>query len=454
VEGQGIQHFFIHVLTRDARLDLAPQFQAGPARYYPAKFEHRAPPGRTITGVVREKGTGKPLAGVWVAGGGTLSRGRTDEKGRYELTGCAKAKEYYVEADLEDGVHFRGVVAVADTAGLGPLPAADLELMRGIPFRGKVIDKGTGKPVRGVAEYLPLWPNADGIKAAGAFRYGHFTRATIKEDGTFSCAVLPGPGAVTVRAEEGDYVAPSVDPQAFFKDKLGAGARLTGNRQLLWRVVALGYTPQAQPTDQDEFHAIALVHPDKDTKEIRQEIALEPARHLKVSVTGADGKPLAGARVRGRKQAYNWDAVTGADFTMPGPNPQRPRTLLLLHEGKRLIGTLTVKGDEKGPLEVRLEPWGTVTGRLVNADGEAYANCPVFPQAAKPSPQYPPQAQTDKDGNFRVEGMIPGVKYGLGYWEAKGNRIVATGTIAKDLTLKAGETRDLGRVTGRLDGGR
>ena len=115
---------------------------------------------------------------------------------------------------------------------------------------------------------------------------------------------------------------------------------------------------------------------------------------------------------------------------------------------------LKVKGDEKGPLEVRLEPWGTVTGRLVNADGEALAGCPVFPSAAEPSAHHPMRVTTEKDGNFRIEGLIPGVKYGLAYWEAKGNRIVATGTIANDLTLKPGETRDLGRVTGRPHGGR
>jgi hypothetical protein len=403
-------------------------------------------------------GTGKPLAGIGIGGAG-LSTSRTDDAGRYELTGCPKAREYYLVAGGYDGRHIQMFTAVADTAGLGPLAAPDIELPRGIPFHGKVIDKASGKPVTGgEVWYFALWPNPDAIKYTPSLRYGQFGGALLEEDGTFTCPVLPGPGAVVVRLN-GDhgYLPACVDPQAFFKDKLGDAARLTGDRDKLNLVGSIpAYTPRPSPYMQEEFPAITLINPDKDTEEIKREIALERAHRLKVAVLGADGKPLAGAKVRGAKQPWDWETLRGADFTITGPNPHRarPRTVLVVHEASRQIGTLVVKGDETGPLEVRLRPWGTVTGRLLSADGEPCAGSIVDPIAADRSLAYPPsmQLKTDKDGTFRIEGMMPGVKYQLRYAHVSPDGSIegnGMGNIAEGVTLKAGETRDLGNVTGR-----
>jgi hypothetical protein len=146
--------------------------------------------------------------------------------------------------------------------------------------------------------------------------------------------------------------------------------------------------------------------------------------------------------------------VPAAEFKLRGSKSKRPRTVVVVHEATRQIGTLAVQGDEAGPLEVRLRPWGTVTGRLVNADGEPCAGSLVDPIAADRSLAYPPQMQikTGKDGRFRVEGMVPGVKYQLRYAHiSPAGRIEGKdmGTLAEDLALKEGESRDLGNVTGR-----
>jgi hypothetical protein len=300
---------------------------------------------------VREKGTGKPLAGVGVGGGGASTY--TDENGRYELPGWAKAKEYYVVVGVEDPEHFVMFTAVADTAGLGPLTAPDIELTRGIPFRGKVINKATGKPVSGgTVSYWAIWPNADAIKLTPSLRYGDFSRARIGEDGTFTCPVLPGPGAVTVTGQGEDYVSAGVDPPAFFNEKLGDAARGMGNQDRFMVVGAIpAYTPGPNPQLQDQFQAIVLIHPDEGAREIKQEIALEPAHKVNVTVFGADGKPLAGVKVRGRKEAFEWETWPGAEFTLSGLDPKKPppRAVLVVHEATRQIGTLEVTADEKGP---------------------------------------------------------------------------------------------------------
>jgi hypothetical protein len=56
---------------------------------------------------------------------------------------------------------------------------------------------------------------------------------------------------------------------------------------------------------------------------------------------------------------------------------------------------------------------------------------------------HPECFQTDKDGKFRVEGFVPGMKYTLGTVDGWG-RVAAS--VFKDLTAKSRETRDLGEV--------
>src|SRR5947209_1887205 len=47
----------------------------------------------------------------------------------------------------------------------------------------------------------------------------------------------------------------------------------------------------------------------------------------------------------------------------------RPRRVILTHDGRKLAGSVYLKGDEVGPLTVRLQPSGTVTGRIVDEEG-------------------------------------------------------------------------------------
>ena len=54
----------------------------------------------------------------------------------------------------------------------------------------------------------------------------------------------------------------------------------------------------------------------------------------------------------------------------------------------------------------------------------------------------PEHVKTDADGRFRLEGLAPGLTYEL---QILGNGGFY-GAVFKDLTIKAGETRDLGDV--------
>src|SRR5262249_113813 len=126
------------------------------ATYYGPNFRHVAAPNRPVVGVVRDKDTRKPLAGITVesytrAIGPGLREGlnvvgtTNDAQGRYRLVGMPKGEGYTIVA-IPDGD--RPYVAmhkdVPDGPGLAPV-TVDIELKRGVWIEGKITDKVTGK---------------------------------------------------------------------------------------------------------------------------------------------------------------------------------------------------------------------------------------------------------------------------------------------------------------------
>ena len=65
-----------------------------------------------------------------------------------------------------------------------------------------------------------------------------------------------------------------------------------------------------------------------------------------------------------------------------------------------------VRGSDRGPVRIQLEPWGSVTGRLVKPDGEPMANVWV-------NIGYVPRVRAGKDGTFRFDGLARGLKYSV-----------------------------------------
>jgi hypothetical protein len=178
---------------------------------------------------------------------------------------------------------------------------------------------------------------------------------------------------------------------------------------------------------------------------------LDPGRTVTGTVLGPDGKPLAGARVSGLKDMVYWDGdpLPGADFTATGLTEDQPRLLQFVHEGQRLAGSVVVRAGEAGPVRVRLEPWGTLSGRLVTPDGEPMTDVEVYSSGAKDDSldagTFPRPVRPDKGGKFRAEGLVPGLKYSLSV-SRRGYGLEISGEKPKDLTLRAGETKDLGDI--------
>jgi RNA polymerase sigma factor (sigma-70 family) len=422
----------ITAMTRAAETFVVPRWTT----IYGAEFRVLAKPSRTITGTVRERGSGKPLAGIRV------SRAVTDANGRYELHGSAKAEAYTLYAVPTQGqLYFIRGTHVADTAGVGPL-TADLEMVPGIPCRGRVTDKATGKPVRGYVGYFPVYGNPD---APELTRHGYggehlqaLSEAPVGPDGSFTCCVLPGPGIVAFRTESQEYLSACVDPKTAFKDLAFRGDE---------RYLVIDHGGAGGPLAQDQFQAIALINPARDTAAVAQDLTVEPARWVSGTVLGPDDRPRTGVRVVGLSEP-----VLKADrFRVRGINPGAPRRLYFYRDGERLVGTVLVKGDEKEPLTVRLQPWGTVTGRLVTDDNQPLGPVNLFASNRDPSRiGIPGRLVTDRDGSFRIEGLIPRVKYSVFFThDAPGAPSMAVGYLFQQLSVQPGETRDLGTTKGK-----
>jgi RNA polymerase sigma factor (sigma-70 family) len=398
--------------------------------YYGPTFDLVIPPTRPIVGVVRDKATGKPLAGVtvhtYLISGmegihNNLIRVTTDKDGRYRIVGLPKGQGNQISARPEDVPYLSAMADVPDTPGLEPV-TVDFALQRGVWVTGRVTDKATGKPVASGIEYFALAdnPHANGVKLDDA--NWHAT----KDDGTFRTVALPGPGVITVRSTYDRY-------------RMGIGAdRIKGNRAQGGFDLIRTRPYLLHPGN---YHVLVPINPEPGAESITCDVVLDPGRTLKGIVIGPDGQPLAGARVSGEKPMVYWGQQTlkDAEFAITSLGDDESRQIQVMHEGKKLIGSLTVRASDKGPVRVQLEPWGSVTGRLVKPDGEPMTNVWV-------NINHLPRVKPDKDGKFRIDGLARSMKYSVSVVKDPGYGLEISGKNIKDITIQPGETKELGEI--------
>jgi hypothetical protein len=117
------------------------------------------------------------------------------------------------------------------------------------------------------------------------------------------------------------------------------------------------------------------------------------------------------------------------------------RTLRFLNLGRRLTGEIVLQRDGPRPRSITLQPWGVLTGRLVDAGGQPWGlEGELYLQ---PLGQY---IKVGKDGRFRAEALMPGKTYNI--------KIRRNGSIFGDFVLEAmmggpRETKDLGDIVPR-----
>jgi RNA polymerase sigma factor (sigma-70 family) len=408
------------------------------------RVDHVAGPGRVVAGVVSDRATGKPLAGIVVHGPWRSPleyhlfdrfQSTTDDQGRYRIEGLPVPSHGELSTDPpEDRPYLGRTGQIEIKPGAGAFPA-DISLRRGAWIAGKVVDDATGMPVHGIVHYYAFADNPVLRKDLDAGSVPVMLEVHTDNDGKFRVAGYPGRGIVT--AWNSNYLP-------------GVGAdKIAGLKK-------------EQPSDQ--FYPIGQFSP-KNVESVLEvnvadgaesvacELRLKKGKSREVQVVGPDGTPQPGTNASGlRNQIENpMTEVAGDRFTVTNLFPGEAREVVALLVSKKLTGMATVTHEGDGPVILRLRPWATVTGRLVDNQGRPRAKAveimlddgklPIHAIGGRgyDRPTFP----IEPDGRFRIEGLVAGPAYGL---QALEGGVQILGDVAKALVFQPGETRDLGEV--------
>jgi beta-lactamase regulating signal transducer with metallopeptidase domain len=241
-----------------------------------------------LAGVVKDRQTSKPISRVQVSESESGAITTVDEAGLFSLGGLAPRSRYSLVALPLAGQPYlitSKVVEPAERKTVGPI---ELELTRGIPFRIRVVDESTNKPIPGALNYFPVSPNdpfESGVMgyAAGGPSAGAFYEAVPDgHTGEYYGAVLAGPGILCFTRSDGKGRVKRGDsePAMFYPDgKEGVSMiRDPTNKTSLSALVPVSMDPKLHYALLGlwQYDAVVAVNPRPGTREVAHEIRLEP----------------------------------------------------------------------------------------------------------------------------------------------------------------------------------
>lgn len=454
VEGPAIETQEFSVMTRHDK-DIRVPFDKQEPSYgtlicYGASFSHATAPSRQVVGKLLDAKSGEPISGVTVfcrKRAGNPVHGRrapetvTDADGNFLLTGLPKGPDNKIQFVPTADQPYLPMVKTFDTRdGLDPL-LVDVQMSRGALIRGRVTDKSTGAPVAGARiEYFSL-RNENAVIFEG-FRDSDNITSTTDADGRYQIVGLPGRGLVAVRADSDEFAAGHAIDTVKEDSRLETGIR---DRAFL-----------TAPTLclASHHHAVAVVEAQENIETMR-DVPLERGNVVKVTIAGPDGRPLTGVEVNRRGlAACQWRGgeveLEASEFSVSGLTAGQSRTLVLRHRDKGLAASRILRHDDPSPVEIRLEPAGTIIGRLLD-QGKPAAFVSFTASLAKPQTQQNDWLRTTSDakGEFRIEGLVPETGYHLGQIIRTNEGYRLSSLESEEpiaLSVPRGETLDLGNV--------
>ncbi len=458
IEGPTIRAYRSYALTRampDLSVRVFPLAEAAGGNpdfrirdtFHGRSFTQAAAPTRPIVGTVRDARTGAPIGGVavrsykladWPIYNTGLVQTTADDRGRFRLVGMPRGEGNQIAVLAPGGGAYLGRIVDLPEGPPGfDAQAVDVRLERGIPIRGRVIDRATGKPVRALVRFHTFKDNP-ALKGVTGLQWD-LQPDRIEPDGSYRVVGIPGRGLLSAQAGE-----------------VGGFLHASNNRPEASAKLSMGTEPMFAPELIRGFAQLDLA---EGTAEVVRDLTVDSGRDLLGRAVGPDGRAVQGCRFSDAnlKEGDAWRTLEGGTFAIRvasspdpegdraqaalfGPDPVPTRTLLFRDEARKLAGSILVRGDEPGPLVVPLAPWAGARGRLIDAEGRPRAGVELRVIAADAA-EVPARVETDADGRFRLEGLIPGAPHWI--LEGSGDRTVADG-----LTPRAGDDLDLGEVRG------
>jgi RNA polymerase sigma factor (sigma-70 family) len=333
--------------------------------------------GQRVRGRVRLEDSGRPAASVFVvAGRGGTVRTVADANGRFTLDGLPTGPcPVIVWPPIGKGDYLGASTEVELSAGAQHADLV-LDLPRGTPVTGTVVDADTGASLAGVDvafrhDQLPGEPSCSAMNSVRTDERGRFRLVVSSGKGA-----LIAMGTSTQREQLTEAVT------------ITQGEPLMGVRFALRRVQAIQgrvFDPQGEP------------------------------------VAGARGRLTASDRPGTDLGSDVTDAAGGfhVKYLMPGVQYE----WTVVHAGREVGGrvALPLPGDQhqQVPIAVRLQLLGTVTGRVLAADqtpvrGAAlrlWANVSLSDGTRTFVKQEDDEASTDTQGVFRFAHLVPDSRY-------------------------------------------
>lgn len=423
-----------------------------------AEFQVTLQRGLTVTGQVIDRVTRQPISGMQIGTRrdrlddllhGLKDASVSDADGRFTITGLDPKiltfdpEHRDVNAVSQPGGSYgtaRGIIN-ADAHVL-------IECSRGIPFHLKVVDE-SGHPVDAVVTSIIVTPNHT-VNRRFYQTEGTICRADKNTDGSYEGFVLPGPGAILVRTPSSAGYRPAhVDPKGTF-----APGRTEWTAQEEISSYGTHDTVMGAGVwyNQHDYSAIVLTNAQPGSNRLNLHATVFKDRPRQLTIVDSEGKPVEGVKTRGLS-FHPWDtepALRSTSLPVVGLHPDRPRRILFFHEDRQLIGFLMASGDGEAPYTVRMQPWGAVTGRILDDSGKPLAHTTLTAATSgivtNPDPTVGDSvgAKTGADGRFRIERLVPGLKYTARVYPRRGQFL---GNAFENLVVEPGEVHDLGDMT-------
>jgi hypothetical protein len=423
-------------------------------------------PAVTITGRVTDADTGKPVPHARVALNGIHYKNgvvrpaiitEADAEGRFRANAPSPVPGYMI-ADAPDGQPYLRT----DKPIVWPKGAIthsiDVALPRGVMMRGKVTEKGSGRPIS--AAIVTFHPRrTENERSSPPASRPVETRA----DGSFELPVLPRSGYLTVQAPTEDYVLHELDEGLLIFGEPG-----------IQRV----YT-----------HAFVACDPkpNGDSKEVEDvKAALRQGVTVKGQVVGPDGEPVVDiwmlSRIHlnpSRPLLRNWrgdyhGTARNGRFELHGLDPNSEVPVSFLEPKRKLGATVHISGKLAGgaPIVVKLERCASAKARLVGPGDKPLAgfqNPALISMVVTPGEFSGIKAQKDRStladqailttidpinyakapaadaqGRIVFPALIPGSTYRIS--DQSTARTPDGPQLRKEFTVKPGEILDLGDI--------
>ncbi len=438
-------------------------------KVYPRDILHVAGPSNPVTGIVTDFDSGQPIADAMVRAylihGNELWSIRereefaahTDAQGRYRITGLPMGNENGLVAFTMGDQPYIAAGVQVDTSNSGAEAVHDFRLRRGVWAEGRVFDSQSGRPFTGEISYYYF--DSDQLRADfpgldEAFIDGQFWT---NPNGEFRVPVLPARGILAYR-----YDGSSHDRDGIEQYPRGYGAESIAGYQ---HEGSLPYF-RTQPSRliPSNYQRVVEVHPTAGQMTIRADMPLVGSTPVTIRVVDADGKPVTGYRAYNAETNWGWKQQDSAQFVVTGLKPDERRKIFIYHRQRNLSGAVMADSSNREPVEIKLQPAGSITGQLVDADGAPAGDATLLPNLEAlrdddrvaiwpPHPELkanPTNIPVEEQGRFRLDGLVGGMKYSAHVSAPVrqngrvNDQIVAQALI--NVVARSGETIDLGQI--------